>query len=50
MELVFSGVSVGTAEDMIVVLKGKVTDFEKLYSMEQASRAIIDREAMFDGG
>ena len=29
MEVVYYGVSIGTAEDFLIVLKGKVTDFEK---------------------
>jgi len=42
MEVVFSGISYGTTEDILVILKGKVTDFEKLYSIEDAP-PIIDR-------
>lgn len=48
MELVFSGVSYGTTEDILVVLKGKVTDFEKLYTLEDAP-PIIDRRTTIGG-
>ena len=48
MELVFSGVSNGTTEDILVILKGKVTDFEKLYTIEDAP-PIIDRRTIIGG-
>lgn len=48
MEVVYSGVSIGTAEDILIVLKGKITDFEKLYSRDTAP-PIIDRRTTFGG-
>ncbi len=34
MEVVYGGVSIGVAEDYLIVLKGKITDFEKLYTIK----------------
>ena len=48
MELVFSGISYGTTEDILVVLKGKVTDFEKLYTIQEAP-PITDRRTTIGG-
>ncbi len=48
MEVVYSGVSIGTAEDLVIVLKGKITDFEKLYSRDYAP-PINDRRTTFGG-
>ena len=48
MKLVFSGISYGTTEDILVVLKGKVTDFEKLYTMTEAP-PITDRRTTLGG-
>jgi hypothetical protein len=48
MDLVFSGVSYGTTEDFLVVLKGSVNDFEKLYTVEDAP-PISDRRTTFGG-
>jgi hypothetical protein len=48
MELVYFGVSIGTAEDLLVVLNGKVTDFEKLYTQEYGP-PLIDRRTTFGG-
>ena len=48
MELVWSGISYGTTEDILVILKGKVTDFEKLYTMED-SPPIIERRTTIGG-
>ncbi len=30
MEVVYSGVSIGTAEDLVIVLKGKITDLSSV--------------------
>ena len=48
MKLVFSGISYGTTEDILVVLKGKVSDFEKLYTIEEAP-PITDRRTTIGG-
>ena len=48
MELVWTGISYGTTEDFLVILKGKVTDFEKLYSRED-SPPIVDRRTTLGG-
>jgi hypothetical protein len=48
MECVYWGVSIGTTEDFLVVLKGKITDFEKLYSRDYAP-PITDRRTTFGG-
>ena len=48
MEVVYWGVSIGTAEDFLIVLKGKITDFEKLYSREYGP-PISDRRTTFGG-
>jgi hypothetical protein len=48
IELVYFGVSIGTTEDLVIVLKGKITDFEKLYSRDYAP-PVIDRRTTFGG-
>ena len=48
MELVWTGISYGTTEDFLVILKGKVTDFEKLYSRETAP-PLKDRRTTLGG-
>ena len=48
MEVVYGGVSIGTAEDYLIVLKGKITDFEKLYTTTNAP-PLIDRRTTFGG-
>jgi hypothetical protein len=48
MELVFQGVSYGTTEDFLVVLKGSVNDFEKLYTRDGAP-PISDRRTTLGG-
>ena len=48
MEVVYYGVSIGTAEDFLIVLKGKITDFEKLYSRDTAP-PLEDRRTTFGG-
>jgi len=48
MELVWLGVSYGTVEDFLVILKGKVTDFEKLYTL-QDSPPLNDRRSVMGG-
>ena len=48
MEVVYYGVSIGTAEDFLIVLKGKITDFENLYSRDSAP-PLTDRRTTFGG-
>ena len=48
MKLVFSGISYGTTEDILVVLEGKVADFEKLYTIQEAP-PITDRRTTIGG-
>ena len=48
MKLVFSGVSYGTTEDFLVVLKGSVNDFERLYTVQDAP-PISDRRTTLGG-
>ncbi len=48
MELVFLGISYGTTEDALVVLKGEVADFERLYTVADAP-PLIDRRTTLGG-
>ena len=48
MEVVYWGVSIGTTEDVLIVLKGKISDFEKLYS-EKTVPPLKDRRTTFGG-
>jgi hypothetical protein len=41
MELVYFGVSIGTTEDLVIVLKGKITDLR--------APPVIDRRTTFGG-
>ena len=48
MKMVKWGVSIGTSEDILVIVKGDITDFEKLYSAEHGP-PIRDRRTTFLG-
>ncbi len=46
MELVWLGVSYGTSEDFLVILKGNITDFEKMYTIENVPPIVGVRSHM----
>jgi len=47
-ELVFWGASYGTSENIVLAVKGAVTDFEELYSVDSLP-PISDRRTTFVG-